>query len=48
MIKAIWLRLTSNVSNRDKVKIRQETDQMLKRRQAQKELQDAEEANPSR
>jgi|EndMetStandDraft_3_1072993.scaffolds.fasta_scaffold124511_3 hypothetical protein len=47
MIKAIWLRLTSNGSRSRKVKkTRQQTDQLLKRQEVQKELQKAEEASP--
>jgi hypothetical protein len=47
-IKAIWLWWSSNSPNSEKVKIRQQTDQMLKRQELQKELQRAEEANSVR
>jgi hypothetical protein len=46
-IKAIWLWWTSNSPTSDKVKIRQQTDQMLKRQEVQKALQKAEEVSPA-
>ena len=47
-IKAIWLWWTSNSPTSEKIKkIRQETDQMLKRQEVQKELQKADELSPS-
>jgi hypothetical protein len=47
-IKAIWFWWTSNSLSSEKVKkIRQQTDQMLKRQEVQKELHKAEEVSPT-
>jgi len=46
-IKAIWLWWTSASFTSEKVKkTRQQTDQMLRRQEVQKEFQKAEQANP--
>jgi hypothetical protein len=45
-IKAIWLWWTSNGPDSEKVKIRQQTDQMLKRQEVQQAWQKADKADP--